>query len=472
MGERPLWTSGEAARATGGDCAGRWTASGVSIDSRTVSPGDLFVALRGPEHDGHDYVGRALDGGAAAAVVSRIPAGSQDRKDLLVVGDAKAALEALGVRARQRSSAKVVAVTGSVGKTGTKDALGSALAATAPCHASEGSLNNHWGVPLSLSRLPERTRFGVFEIGMNHAGEIRPLTRFVRPHVAVVTTVEAVHLEHLGTAEAVADAKAEIFEGLMPGGLAILNRDNDHFERLAGVARACGAEVVSFGFSEESDARAERVALHAECVCVAADIRGTRITYKMRIPGRHWARNSLAVLAAVEALGADLGLGALALGGLTPRAGRGRRHHVRGDDGRFTVIDDSYNASPPSVRSALEVLGAADVAGQGRRIAVLGDMLELGLEADRLHAGLAADVTDNGVASVFTCGPHMRKLRDALPASRRGGHTETASELAPLIGEFVGPGDVVLVKGSFAIGMGHVVARLLAAETGRRAVDG
>lgn len=472
MSDRPLWTSEEAVRATKGECAGRWTASGVSIDSRTVSPGDLFVALRGPDHDGHDYVGRALDGGAAAAVVSRSPVGLEGGKDLLIVGDTKIALEALGVHARNRSSAKVVAVTGSVGKTGTKDALKSALAATAPCHASASSLNNHWGVPLSLSRLPEEAGFGVFEVGMNHAGEIRPLTKSIRPHVAIITTVEATHLEYLGTVEAVADAKAEIFEGLKAGGTAILNRDNDHFQRLADAARARGADVISFGFSEDSDARAEKVALHAECVCVAADIRGTRITYKMRTPGRHWARNSLAVLAAVDVLDADLGLGALALGDLAPPVGRGRRHHVRGVEGYFTVIDDSYNASPPSVRAALEVLGAADVAEGGRRIAVLGDMLELGPEADRLHAGLAADVTGNGVARVFTCGTHMRSLLDALPASRRGDHTETASELAPLVGEFVRPGDVVLVKGSFAINMGHVVERLLAAETRRRAVNG
>ena len=472
MRDQPLWTSEEAVRATKGECVGRWTASGVSIDSRTVSPGDLFVALRGPDHDGHDYVGQALDGGAAAAVVSRSPVGLEGRKDLLIVGDTKIALEALGVHARNRSSAKVVAVTGSVGKTGTKDALKSALAATAPCHASASSLNNHWGVPLSLSRLPEEAGFGVFEVGMNHAGEIRPLAKSVRPHVAIITTVEATHLEYLGTVEAVADAKAEIFEGLKAGGTAILNRDNDHFQRLADTARARGADVISFGFSEDSDARAEKVALHAECVCVAADIRGTRITYKMRTPGRHWARNSLAVLAAVDVLDADLGLGALALGDLAPPVGRGRRHHVRGVEGYFTVIDDSYNASPPSVRAALEVLGAADVAEGGRRIAVLGDMLELGPEADRLHAGLAADVTGNGVARVFTCGTHMRNLLDALPASRRGDHTETASELAPLVGGFVRPGDVVLVKGSFAIDMGHVVERLLAAETRRRAVNG
>lgn len=472
MSDRPLWTSEEAADATKGERAGSWTASGVSIDSRTVSPGDLFVALRGPDRDGHDYVGQALEGGAAAAVASRVPAGSGDGKNLLIVDDTKAALEALGARARDRSSAKVVAVTGSVGKTGAKDALKTALTATAPCHASASSLNNHWGVPLSLARLPRQAAFGVFEIGMNHAGEIRPLAKLARPHVAIVTTVEETHLEHLGTVEAVADAKAEIFEGLAAGGIAILNRDNAHFGRLADAARVCGADVVSFGFSEGSDARAEKVALHAECVCVAADVRGKRIAYKMRVPGRHWARNGLAVLAAVDVLDADLGLGALALGDLAPRAGRGRRHHVQGDDGRFTVIDDSYNASPPSVRAALETLGAADVARGGRRIAVLGDMLELGSETDRLHAALAADIAGNGVASVFTCGARMRNLRDALPASRRGGHTETSSELASLVGDSVRSGDVVLVKGSFAVGMGRVVERLLAAETQRRAVNG
>ena len=468
----PLWTSEEAAHATGGRSSGPWTATGVSIDSRTIAPGDLFVALRGPDHDGHDYVGHALECGAAVAVVSHRPDNAGDGASLLTVDDTNAALNMLGAHARNRSTAKVLAITGSVGKTGTKDALKLALAATAPCSASASSLNNHWGVPLSLSRLPQDAGFGVFEIGMNHAGEIRPLAILVRPHIAIVTTVEATHLEFLGSVEAIADAKAEIFEGLTPGGIAILNRDNAHYGRLAGIARDCSAEVITFGFAEEADARAEKVAFHAECICVAADIRGTRITYKMRTPGRHWARNSLAVLAAVDALGADLGLGALALGDLTPASGRGRRHRVQGIDGEFTVIDDSYNASPASVRAALEVLGGADVVERGRRIAVLGDMLELGSDADRLHTDLAADLTANGVERVFTCGKHMRHLFDALPASLRGAHAETSGDLATLVSRFVGPGDIVLIKGSFASAMSQVVEGLLTVETQKRAVNG
>jgi len=472
VGGQLLWTSDEAIHATGGRSTGSWDATGVSIDSRTIVPGDLFVALRGPDHDGHEYVSHALECGAAAAMVSRRPDDVDDDADLLTVDDTNAALEMLGAHARNRSTAKVLAITGSVGKTGTKEALKLALSATAPCCASASSLNNHWGVPLSLSRLPQGAGFGVFEIGMNHAGEIRPLTNLVRPHIALVTTVEATHLEFLGSVEAIADAKAEIFEGLVPDGIAILNRDNEHYGRLAGVARECGAEVITFGFSEEADARAEKVALHAECICVAADIRGTRITYKMHTPGRHWARNSLAVLAAVDALGADLGLGALALGDLVPPSGRGRRHRVHGIDGEFTVIDDSYNASPPSVRAALEVLGGADLARSGRRIAVLGDMLELGSEADRLHKELASDITSNGVKHVFTCGTHMRHLFDALPAPLQGGHAETSGNLAPLVSRYVGPGDVVLIKGSFARAMSQVVQSLLTVETQKRAVNG
>lgn len=472
MNQTPLWTSEDAAQATGGENSALWVATGVSIDSRTISPGDLFVALRGPDHDGHDYVAEALEGGGVAAVVSRRPDGLNDPANLLTVDDTRTALEALGISSRDRATAKIVAITGSVGKTGTKEALRLALAATAPCHASTGSLNNHWGVPLSLARLPQEAEFGVFEIGMNHAGEIGPLAKFVRPHIAIVTTVEATHLEFLGSVEAVADAKAEVFECLVPGGIAILNRDNEHFDRLAAAVGECGAEVISFGFSEAADARAEKVALHAECVCVAADIRGKRITYKMRTPGRHWARNSLAVLAAVDALGADLGLGALVLGDLTPASGRGRRHSVQGFDGRFVVIDDSYNASPASVRAALEVLGGTDVADSGRRIAVLGDMLELGADADRLHAELAADISGNGVHSVFSCGARMRHLFDALPAPQRAGHAETAAELVPLVNRFVRPGDAVLVKGSLASAMGQVVDGLLAVETQKRAVNG
>ncbi|MBH63796.1 MAG: UDP-N-acetylmuramoylalanyl-D-glutamyl-2, 6-diaminopimelate--D-alanyl-D-alanine ligase [Alphaproteobacteria bacterium] len=472
MSEAPLWTSGTAAQATGGNASGAWIATGVSIDSRTVSHSELFIALKGPTHDGHDHVTQALDGGAAAAVVSAPHAGVADRSRLLVVEDTQAALGALGVAARARFPGSVVGVTGSVGKTGTKEALKLALEATAPCHASASSLNNHWGVPLSLARLPHDAGFGVFEIGMNHPGEIRPLTAFVQPHIAVVTTVEAAHLEFLGTIEAVADAKAEIFEGLVPGGSAILNRDNDQFDRLAAVARECGAEVISFGFSETADVRAEKVALHPECICVAADIRGTRTTYKIKAPGRHWARNSLAVLATVDALGADLGLGALALGSLTPPDGRGRRHRVAGVDGHFTVIDDSYNASPASVRAGLEVLGAADTTDGGRRIAVLGDMLELGCDTDQLHAELSTDIVDNGVDGVFTCGAHMRHLFDALPAGVRAGHAETSTDLAPIVSRYVGPGDIVLIKGSFASAMARVVEKLLTVETQKRAVNG
>ena len=472
MSGTPLWTSDEAAHATGGRSSGPWAATGVSIDSRTIAPGELFVALRGPDHDGHDHADHALECGAAAAVVSHRPDNVEDGANLLTVDDTNAALEMLGAHARNRSTAKVLAITGSVGKTGTKEALKLALAATAPCCASASSLNNQWGVPLSLSRLPEDAGYGVFEIGMNHAGEIRPLANLVRPHIAIVTTVEATHLEFFGSVAAIAGAKAEIFEGLTPGGIAILNRDNEHYGRLAGIARECGAEVITFGFAEDAHARAEKVALHAECICVAADIRGTRITYKMRTPGRHWARNSLAVLAAVDALGADLGLGALALGDLTPASGRGRRHRVQGVDGEFNVIDDSYNASPPSVRAALEVLGSAEVIEGGRRVAVLGDMLELGSDADRLHADLVSDLTASGVERVFTCGRHMQHLFDALPASLRGGHAETSVDLAPLVSRFVGPGDIVLIKGSFASAMSQVVESLLTVKTQKRAVNG
>ena len=456
----PLWTSEDVRAATGGHESTPWVAHGVSIDSRTTVAGDLFVALKGPRFDGHDYVADALAAGAAAAMVARAPENAPPGVPLVTVGDTQSGLEDLATRARARTEARVVAVTGSAGKTGTKEALRLALAESGPVHASAASHNNKWGVPLSLARMPAASAYGVFEIGMNRAGEIAPLSRFARPHVAIVTTVEAAHLEFFPSVERIADAKAEIFEGLEPGGTAILNRDNALYKRLAAAARAHGARVVGFGSDPGSDARLEKHALLDTCSTVSARIGGEKVTYKVGVPGRHWVLNSLAVLAAVVALGADLGRAALAMARVDAGPGRGRRTRVGIADGAFQVIDESYNANPASARAAIEVLGATDAPGRGRRIAVLGDMLELGPEARRLHEGLATAVEESGVDVVFTVGDLSRALQDALPRRYRGGHADDAQGAADEVVRMVKPGDTVLVKGSQAVGMAVVVDAL------------
>ena len=457
-----LWTHAEVANATGGVATRAFVAASVSIDSRSVGRGDLFVALEGPRFDGHEFANAAIAGGAAAAMVARRPSGGDDDAPLLIVKDTLAGLSALGAAARARSDARVVAVTGSAGKTGTKEALKVVLSESGPTYASAASHNNHWGVPLSLARMAQRNDYAVFEIGMNHAGEIGRLSRLVRPHVAVITTVEAAHLEFFPSVEAVAEAKAEIFEGLEPGGVAILNRDNPHYQRLARAARGRGIEAITFGTHEHAHARMQKVALLDDCSTVAANICGDAVTYKIGAPGRHWVMNSLAVLAVVHALGADLGLAALALARVDPGPGRGRRLRVTLAGGPFELIDESYNANPASMRAALEVLGRAQVTGRGRRIAVLGDMLELGGNSGRLHADLARVAEESGVDLVYTVGEEIEELDQALSPARRGGHAAQPSEAAALLAEVVRPGDVILVKGSQATGMAAVTRALAA----------
>jgi len=460
-----LWTSQDAAAATGGRNSGAWQASGVSIDSRTLEAGDLFVALAGPKFDGHDFVAGALARGGAAAVVSKeLPQLAPDAK-LLMVGDTQAALEALGRAARARAHGKIIAITGSVGKTGTKEALKAALARQGRAFASSGSLNNQWGVPLSLSRLPPDADYGIFELGMNHPGEIDALVRMVRPHIAVITTIEPVHLGFFASVEAIADAKAEIFNAVEPGGAAILNRDNTYFAGLAEAAQARGiARIIGFGAHQDAAVRLIDCELHAEGSVVTASVMGEVIDYSLGLPGRHWVMNSLAVLAAVRAAGGDIGAATAALAALAPLAGRGQRHTVLIAGGHFTLIDESYNASPASMRAAFAVLGAIERKAGGRRIAVLADMLELGTEAPRLHAGLAQPIVDAGIDLVFTLGDEMHALDQALPAAQRGGHADTVDELATLLGRRLRAGDVVTVKGSHGSKLYELVARLLAAK--------
>lgn len=467
-----LWTSEDAARAVGGTTSAAWVATGVSIDSRTLEPGDLFVALEGPSRDGHGYVDQAFARGAAAALVARELAAPGP---LLRVADTQAALEALGRARRAESAARVVAVTGSVGKTGTKEALRHALGRQAKTHASAASYNNQWGVPLTLARMPLDAAYAVVEIGMNHAGEIAQLSPQVRPHVAIVTAIEPVHMEFFASLDAIADAKAEIFRGLEAGGVAVVNRDSPQFERLRRAAEAAGAgRVLGFGVAAQADARLINLALHPTCSCISADIDGQAATYKVGAPGRHWAMNSLAVLAAVKAVGADLGLAALALADMSPPKGRGMRHRVTLRGGSFELIDESYNANPASMRAALDLLAAAPVGPRGRRIAALGDMLELGDAAPRMHEELAEAADARGVDLVFCCGPNMARLYEALPARRRGAHAANSAALQPHLLAALRPGDAVMVKGSLGSRMGPLVEALLklGEDAGPRAAGG
>jgi UDP-N-acetylmuramoyl-tripeptide--D-alanyl-D-alanine ligase len=461
-----LWTIEAMAAAMRAERAGPLPAgvTGISIDSRTVAPGEAFFAIQGENRDGHAFVPAALQAGAGLAVVSaaRHPDFSPDAP-LLVVPDVLQALSDLAAAARARSTARIAGVTGSVGKTSSKEALRLALAAEGETHASAASYNNHWGVPLSLARMPASARYGVFELGMNHAGEITPLARLVRPHVAVITTVEPVHLEYFGSLEAIADAKAEIFVGVEPGGAAVLNRDNPQFARLAAAAKAAGiAHVVSFGEAENAEARLLKLSLQPDGTAVHADIMGTEVTYKLGAPGRHLALNSLAVMAAAALLGADLALAGLALARLRAPPGRGARTRLRLPDGEALLIDESYNANPASMRAALALLAAAPTGRRGRRLAVLGDMLELGAEGAALHAALAQPVVTADIDLVFCAGPLMRALWEALPPERRGAYAPTAAALEPQVLAALRAGDAVMVKGSLGSRMGPIVKALAA----------
>jgi len=459
-----LWTIEAMAAAMGAERRGALPASvpGLSIDTRTVAPGEAFFAIKGDARDGHDFVAAALKAGAALAVVA---AGRRDAmpKDaaLLLVPDVLEGLRALARAARARSAAKFIGVTGSVGKTGTKEALRLALSANGETHASTASYNNHWGVPLSLARCPRNARYAVLEIGMSHAGEIAPLTRLVRPHVAIVTTIEPVHLEFFPSVEAIADAKAEVFLGLEPGGAAVINRDNPHFARLEAHAREAGIDrVVSFGEHAKADARLVKFALQADSSTVQARILGVDVTYKLGAPGRHVVLNSLAVLAAVSLAGADLALAALALSNLAPPTGRGARLTLEFPGGPALLIDESYNANPASMRAALALLGQAPVGPRGRRIAVLGEMLELGSQGSELHRSLLDPIIENAVDLVFCAGPLFSGLWEALPSERRGGYAVTAAALQAHVLGALRAGDTIMVKGSLGSKMGPIVKAL------------
>ncbi|MBL8552806.1 MAG: UDP-N-acetylmuramoyl-tripeptide--D-alanyl-D-alanine ligase [Phenylobacterium sp.] len=453
----PLWTSKDIAAATGGVEAGGFAATGVSIDTRSLEPGDLFVALAGAR-DGHEFVAQAMAGGAAGALVSR----DVDAPAVKVAGDVLVALEKLGVAARERApQARRGAVTGSVGKTSVTQAVMAGLSLAGPAHSSVKSYNNHIGVPLTLARMPAATRRAVFEIGMNHAEEIRPLSKLVRPHAALVTTVGPVHTENFPDGEAgVARAKAEVFEGLEPGGVAVLNADNRWFDLLAAAARDAGAVVRTFGRAEHCDARLIDFQVPGSHAVVQARFDGTAMDFPILQTGLHWGLNAMAVLLMLQALDVDLDKSLAALGAFEPLAGRGAEKTVAVSGGAFTLIDESYNANPISMASAIATLGAR--AAPGRRIVALTDMLELGPQQAEFHARLAEPLASASIDLVFCAGPLMKSLWDALPPTRRGGYAETAAELAPRVAEAVRAGDVVMVKGSNGSKAGQVAQALAA----------
>ena len=495
----PLWDGQAILEVTGGslqDAPEQWQARGVSIDSRDLQPQDLFIALKGENHDGHDFLDAAFANGAAAALVDwqwEAPAALKNGERgggvrpcrYVRVAQPLQALRALAAHARARSTARIVAVTGSVGKTGIKDALGHVLAKglSVKVHVSARSCNNHWGVPLSLARLPVDARYGVFEVGMNHAGEITPLARLIAPDVALVSAVRPAHMEFFSSLEQVADAKAEIFTALREGGTAVLGRDDAWFERLQSAALRSGARLVTFGESPQADIRLLQAHQDSEGSHIEAEADGERLAYFLAIAGRHWVDNSLAVLACCHALGIKIGDIAPCFASLQASPGRGNRRRIPWGRGEILLIDESYNANPASMQAAIATLGAcrpASGAGAGggdesgeagsapRKIIALGDMLELGDEARNWHVALAADIAAAGIHLTFTCGDLMRHLFDALPPPARGAHFADATALADCLQNTLQAGDALMVKGSNSMGMKAVVQHLESCATEAR----
>ncbi|MGB3243782.1 MAG: UDP-N-acetylmuramoyl-tripeptide--D-alanyl-D-alanine ligase [Sulfitobacter sp.] len=460
-----LWTSAEAAAATGGTVQGDWSCDGVSIDTRTLVAGELFVALK-DVRDGHDFVAQALEKGAGAALVSRVPEGVAADAPLLVVDDVLVALEKLGAAARARTAAKVVAVTGSVGKTSTKEMLLAMLGDQGRAHASVASYNNHWGVPLTLARMPQDTQYAVIEIGMNHPGEIEPLARLARPDVAMVTTVAAAHLEAFEDVAGIAVEKAAVFAGLPIGGGAVINADIEHAPILLAKAHDCRVRDITFG-EHAFDFKLKDVTVSADATVVQAEFEDQPLLFKIATPGRHFAMNGLGAMAVAHALGLDMALAAQSLGRWTPYKGRGVRETIVLDpvEAHLTLdlIDDSYNANPTSMAAALEVLAASEVkhdigrVSKGRRIAFLGDMKELGPDAIALHAGLAHLDSTRQIDVIHCIGPLMKSLYELLPEHQRGDWFETSTEMLPWLRGRLDSGDVVLAKGSLSMNLGSIV---------------
>lgn len=455
----PLWTHAELLVATGGKPFGEFDGEGVAFDSREIGKGDLFFALKGEATDGHLFVDKAFANGAAGAIVSEPVAYPH-----ILVDDTLAALNALGIASRERMQGKVVGVTGSAGKTGTKEALYAALdrSSRGKAHRSVKSYNNHVGVPLSLARMPRDTQFGVFEMGMNHAGELRELTKLVRPHAAIITTIAPAHIEFFKDESGIADAKAEIFEGLVPGGAAIIPADNAHYRRLRSAAEKYTDNIVSFGFSDDADVRVlDHVGAVEGGSLITAKLPGGALCYTLSQSGSHWIANSLAVLAAVEAVGGDLAAAGLAMAELGGLAGRGARHKIAVGDGEALLLDESYNANPASMAATLAELGKVS----GRKIAVLGTMKELGHKSDEYHIALATPLAAAKVDKAILVGEEMQILVEKLKAGVEGpaefAHCASAKEALDLLKSDLRNSDTILVKGSNSMGLSMIVNALV-----------
>ncbi|AQR73520.1 UDP-N-acetylmuramoyl-tripeptide--D-alanyl-D-alanine ligase [Sphingomonas sp. LM7] len=451
---KSLWTSDEIAQATNGSASADFGVTGVTFDSREVGPGDLFLALTGETTDGHRFLGQAFAQGAAGAIVS-----SETGHPNVHVADTTAALDALGKASRVRMHGKVIGVTGSVGKTGTKEALFAALDRVDPgcAHRSVKSYNNHTGVPLSLARMPRDTRFGVFEMGMNHAGELAQLTRLVRPHVALVTTIAPAHMGFFASEAAIADAKGEIFQGLEPGGTAIIPFDSPYRDRLIAAAKPHAAKILTFGLHDGADFRAvERMRTRTGGTFITARFDARELSFTISQPGEHWVSNAMAIIAAVDAVGGDLEMAGLALAEMGGLAGRGARFMAELPNGEALVIDESYNANPASMRATLAVLANE----HGRKIAVLGEMRELGDHSDSFHADLAEPIEAAGVSHAILVGEAMRPLAKALEGRVEFVHVPDAATARERLSAVLAPGDAVLVKGSNGVRLSTVVAAL------------
>jgi UDP-N-acetylmuramoyl-tripeptide--D-alanyl-D-alanine ligase len=450
----PLWTSDEIAQAVGGVASTPFAVAGVSFDSREVEPGHLFIALKGEATDGHKFLSGAIGQGAAGLLVSEATPHPH-----VLVHDTTLALRALGIASRARTKGKIVGVTGSAGKTGTKEALANALARAnkGAVHRSVKSYNNHVGVPLSLARMPQDTGFAVLEMGMNHAGELADLTKLVRPHIAIVTTIASAHREFFASEEAIADAKGEIFEGLEPGGTAILPFDSPHRDRLMKAAQPYAAQILTFGSGEGADVRALEAIDGPRGTMISAQLPGAELSFTLSQAGAHWVSNAMAVMAAVMAAGGDLAAAGLALAEMDGLTGRGARHTIKRADGDVLLIDESYNANPASMAATLAVL--AKTAGK-RRIAVLGEMRELGAESDPLHAGLADSLLASGVDFTLLVGPAMGPLAKALEGKLETVHVPDASRALDRLLSVLRGGDTLLIKGSNSVGLSRLVTAL------------
>lgn len=447
---KELWDWKTVDKVTGGASSEPWVCSGISIDTRTIKEGDLFVALKSEAGNGHSFLQEARENGAAAVLISEeveapLPAS--------YVGDTLQALEKLGIAARERCSATRIAVTGSVGKTSTKDMLNWVFKEKRSTHASVASYNNHWGVPLTLARMPQETQIGIFEVGMNHKGEILSLTKMIKPQIAIITSIVEAHVEFFNSVEEIARAKAEIFEGMAQGGSALLNRDDSHFELLSNRAQEYGLKIFSFGKSKIADFCLLSWERGTESSKVIARIGGEEIDYILPVPGVHWVLNSLAVLGAVSLAGVDVRNAAQRLATVEAPSGRGKWY--KGD---FTIIDESYNANPTSMRAALTVLGQS---GKGRKIAVIGDMREMGDLSQARHEELLESLLENKIDLVFCCGPYMAYLYERLPHTLKGGYAQTSLDLIPLVLEAIELGDIISVKASLGTRVKPIVEALL-----------